>query len=233
MYKRLIKLLSCFIPDKKLRHKFREKFSLKNSVVSDKGKNNWLIILDDDGNETDSKYIKNFEVIFEGDNNEIKMYQSYLLGAKLRFVCKNDVKISIGKSPYWNFIKLEYFINDKSQLIIGNNCSFCGTEFVLHDEPGLCIEIGDDCMFSDDILLRPSDGHTLLDANTNEVLNYPSNIKVGNHCWIGKGVKILKGAIIPDNSVVGMGSIYTKGSNPSGTTVLDGGGIYRLSCTHG
>ena len=225
MNRRIVKLLSCFIPSRKLRHKFRDRFSPKCSILKDNGKNNRLIILDDEGQETESKYIKNLEVIFEGDNNEIRMYQSYLLGTKLSLVCKNDVKISIGKSPYWNHIKLEYFINDKSQLIVGDNCSFRGIEFVFYNEPELSVQIGDDCMFSDEILISPSDWHTLLDLESKKILNFPHDIKIGNHCWIGKCVKILKGANIPDNSVVGMGSIYTKGSNPD-ISRLFGGGVF-------
>lgn len=39
----------------------------------------------------------------------------------------------------------------------------------------------------------------------------PSNpISIGNHVWLGKEVKILKGVTIGNNTVVGMGSIVTR-----------------------
>ncbi len=226
MYKRLIKLLSCFIPDRKLRRKFREKFSPKNSVISDKGKNNRLIILDDDGNETDSKYIKNLKIYFEGDNSEFRFYQSTYFDSEVIICCKSNVCISMGKNLYAGSFLFPICVNDNVNLIIGDNVLLGETSIYLCDEPGLKVEIGDDCMFSSDIIIRPSDGHAILNYETKQPINYPQNIKIGNRCWIGKGVRILKGADIPDNSVVGMGSIYTRGSNPSDTTVLNGWGVF-------
>lgn len=226
MNRRIVKLLSCFIPSRKLRHKFRDRFSPKCSILKDNGKNNRLIILDDEGNETNSQYIKNLEVIFDGDNNEIKLYQDLNLHTLLRIRCKSGVCISIGKSVNAG-LEIPVWLSDNSKLKIGDYCYFVGVKLLMHDESGLTVNIGNDCLFSHDVMIRPSDGHTLLDMETKKILNLPQSIEIGNHCWICHAVKILKGAIIPDNSVVGMSSIYTKGSNPSAATVFDcGGGVF-------
>ena len=50
-----------------------------------------------------------------------------------------------------------------------------------------------------------------MDKDTKEFLNKPSHpVIIGNKCWIGEAVRIQKGAIIPDNTIVGAGSIVTK-----------------------
>ena len=45
---------------------------------------------------------------------------------------------------------------------------------------------------------------------------------IGEHCWIGGGVKFLKGSYVPKNSVIGMNSVYTKASNLSAATLSGG-----------
>lgn len=45
-------------------------------------------------------------------------------------------------------------------------------------------------------------------------------INIGNHCWIGSNVVILKGVTIGDNCVIGAGCIVYK-DVPSGTIVVN------------
>jgi carbonic anhydrase/acetyltransferase-like protein (isoleucine patch superfamily) len=52
------------------------------------------------------------------------------------------------------------------------------------------------------------------------ILNKPENISIGNHCWIGLGVLILKGAKVPNNCIIGAKSIYTKKSNQENENVI-------------
>ena len=228
----VVKLLSCLIPIRKYRRMFRDKYMHKNSVLADKGVNNRLIILDDEGNETDLKWIENLKIYFEGNNSEIRIYQSAWFQQELVIQCKSEVFVSIGKSCCIGNLSFPGGINDNNCLIIDDNTWICGAMIVLCDEPGRKVEIGKDCMFSNQIMIRYSDGHAILDYETKKIANFPKNIKIGNHCWLGWGVKVLKGANIPDNSVVGIDSVYTSGSNPA-AELFFGGGIYRLSCTFG
>ena len=71
------------------------------------------------------------------------------------------------------------------------------------------ITIGNDCMFSGKVEIWNSDTHLITDMEGNSI-NPSKPISIGNHGWLGKGVKILKGVTIGHNSVIGMGSIVTK-----------------------
>lgn len=73
---------------------------------------------------------------------------------------------------------------------------------------GTTITIGDYCLFSNNIEIHTTDYHKILKGN--EQANRPSNISIGNHCWIGLRCIILKGSVIPDNSVIGCCSLVNK-----------------------
>lgn len=76
-------------------------------------------------------------------------------------------------------------------------------------QEGKTIRIGKDCQFSSGIKLRTGDGHPIFTSD-NVVINRGKDIIVGDHVWVGQDVTLLKGAIIPDGSVVGIGSMVTK-----------------------
>ena len=228
MNKRVVKLLSCLMPIRKYRRMFRDKYTPKISVLEDKGKNNRLIILDDGGNETDLKGIENLEIYFEGDNNVIRFYKSSKIFSKLVIRCKSNVFISVGQNCKIYDLNLGGDVSDNVNLTIGDGTTLLGVIIFLCDEPGGKVEIGRDCMFSSYIVIRYSDGHAILDYKTKNPINFPKNVKIGNHCWIGWRANILKGANIPDNSVVGMGSIYTTSSNPDVDCVSGGGYLSAL-----
>lgn len=114
MNKKVVKFMSCFMPSKKLRHKFRDKYIPKNSIIEDSGENNRLIILDDDGNPLKSQYLKNLKISFCGNNSTIKLYQSLNLRRELMITCLDNNVVEIGKSPYEIGISLSSKLN--------NNC---------------------------------------------------------------------------------------------------------------
>lgn len=75
------------------------------------------------------------------------------------------------------------------------------------------INIGDDCMFSGNIEIWNSDTHLITDLMGNGI-NPSQPIVIGNHVWLGKSVKVLKGTTIGDGSIAGMNSIVTKDIPP-------------------
>jgi acetyltransferase-like isoleucine patch superfamily enzyme len=78
------------------------------------------------------------------------------------------------------------------------------------------VTIGNSCMLSDNIEIWASDSHPIYSTKTNEIINSEQPITIGNKVWIGTHVKILKGAIIEDDSIIAMGTILT-GKVPNNT----------------
>ncbi len=51
------------------------------------------------------------------------------------------------------------------------------------------------------------DAHLLYDCATGERINDPRTIVIGDHCWLGTGVSLLKGAFVASGAVVGARSV--------------------------
>ena len=68
------------------------------------------------------------------------------------------------------------------------------------------IRFGDGCLLSWDILVMDTDEHSLYNKE-NERINPDKAILVGDHVWIGCKCVLLKGAEVPDNTVVAAGTM--------------------------
>jgi len=105
------------------------------------------------------------------------------------------------------------------RVVVGEGTTSNGI-FVLLLENGSSVEIGRDCMFSSDISIFASDTHCILDAE-GRLLNAGRSVRIGDHVWCGQYAKILKNTSIPDNCVVGMGSVVTR-SFDEGNCIIAG-----------
>jgi acetyltransferase-like isoleucine patch superfamily enzyme len=65
------------------------------------------------------------------------------------------------------------------------------------------ITIGEGVLISEQVLIRDSDDHKIL--NSNQVITKPINI--GNHVWIGAKATILKGVTIGDGAIIAAGAV--------------------------
>ena len=74
------------------------------------------------------------------------------------------------------------------------------------------IRFGDDCLLSWDILVMDTDEHPLYNKE-NERINPDKAIQIGDHVWIGCKCVLLKGAEVPDNTVVAAGTLLTSSFN--------------------
>jgi acetyltransferase-like isoleucine patch superfamily enzyme len=126
------------------------------------------------------------EIRLDGDNNLIE------IGPRARF--------SSGK----------IFLRQTSgqHIRIGADTTVQGA-YLLVDEAA-SIDIGRDCMFSTDILIRTGDKHSILDAVSGERLNPSRDVKIADRVWLGRAVQILKGTVIQSESVVGAGSLVSR-----------------------
>lgn len=91
-------------------------------------------------------------------------------------------------------------------LSIGNNFSVAPHLRIFVSK---AIEIGDNNMWSFYNLVMDTDAHPIYNRN-GCLINNPQKIVFGNKCWLGAYCKILKGADIPDGSIIGAGSTITK-----------------------
>lgn len=65
------------------------------------------------------------------------------------------------------------------------------------------VKIGENCMISSKINIMQSDCHPIFDVRTGKRINSSKNVIVDKHVWLGREVKLLPGAHIGMNSVVG------------------------------
>lgn len=210
MNKKVVKFMSCFMPSKKLRHKFRDKYIPKNSIIEDSGENNRLIILDDDGNPLKSQYLKNLKISFCGNNSTIKLYQSLNLRRELMITCLDNNVVEIGKSPYEIGISLSSKLNNNCWVRIGTNCRILDAQLFVSNESDVGIDIGNNCLFGSRVYIRTSDGHPIYDIKTGKLINSAQTVKIGNNCWVGYNAIILKGSNVPNGSIIGANSTFLR-----------------------
>lgn len=176
--------------------------TFSSNQIKIRGKNN---IIKKSGN-----FLKKCKIIVIGNNNTIDFGDtSYLLNTKITIKGNNN-KVQIGSKVYINNGDI-YLEDSENNLYIGDKTIVAGaTHFALTE--GKKINIGKDCLFSNNIVLRTGDSHSILNEK-GERINYGKNINLKDHIWITQNVTILKGAEIAENSIIGTGSIVTKSFN--------------------
>lgn len=96
------------------------------------------------------------------------------------------------------------------KIVIGKNSSFTQICHINAQEDGSSIVIGENCMFSNHIIVRTSDSHPIIDITTGERINKAEDIKIGNHVWIAPNTKIMKGSEIADGCIIGSDTTISK-----------------------
>lgn len=162
----------------------------------------------------------------QGINNIIKIHDSKITKSSFSFKGNNNcITFDDNANMYYTNINI---VGDNNKVTFngcsgilslvlrGNNCkvtigkySTMETCYMVCMGEENSITIGNDCMFSGKVEIWNSDTHLITDMDSNGI-NPSKPINIGNHVWLGKDVKILKGVTIGNNSVVGMGSIVTK-----------------------
>ncbi|MBT0772039.1 acyltransferase [Kineosporia sp. J2-2] len=78
------------------------------------------------------------------------------------------------------------------------------------------VEIGADCAISWGVRILDSDVHALLKDGVEQPRHAP--VVIGDHCWLGTGATVLKGAELGDHCVAGASAVVTGRFGP-GTLV--------------
>lgn len=95
---------------------------------------------------------------------------------------------------------------------IGPNTTSNGTRIVCDNSSFLC---GADVMFSDGVIVQTCDQHGIVDLRDGRIVNdHPATTVVGDHVWIGRAAKVMKGVTIGTGAIVGMASVVTRDVAP-------------------
>ena len=113
---------------------------------------------------------------------------------------------------------MDVWIEDnKNALVVGPKTSFAGKIHLACTE-GRKIEIGADCLFSSEIVIRTGDSHSILDSEGRRI-NQAQDVIIGDHVWMTHRAMVTKGAKIPSHCIVGTGAIVTKSFEETNTVL--------------
>ena len=150
-------------------------------------------------------------VIFDirGDDNTIEIKEDCILNNVVFNIRGNGHRVLINHGCRFKRGGNIRFEDSFCLLSIGEKSTFEDIHLAL-TEPNSKITIGKDCMFAYDIDVRTGDSHSIISQESNERINYAKDIIIGNHVWVAAHSILLKGSIIPDNSVVATGSVVSQ-----------------------
>ncbi len=177
-----------------------------------RGKNNRIIITETDGTEkilSGRAVIPGLDLTFDGDGNVLRLQKPFVFDGCEMLLCGGS-RFEM-KSSRHVIEKASFCVHNRGSVAIGHDFSAQnGLQITGFDEKDLSLRIGDDCMFSYNVLIRMSDGHALYRLADGKLLNKAKGISIGRHVWAGMNAVFLKGAVVPDDCVVGACSTVTK-----------------------
>lgn len=144
----------------------------------------------------------------KGNNNSITISSGCIIKNTKFYIRGNNNTILLEEGCYFSGGSF-WIEGSNGKIILRKNTSVVSAHLCVQ-EKDTAIEIGEDCMFSNNIIIRTSDSHPLFNKLTNERLNKPASVKIGDHVWLAAKVTVMKGVSIGKGSIVGYGTIVTK-----------------------
>ena len=108
---------------------------------------------------------------------------------------------------------IDVVINGPAAALFGRNVSSVGSQWIIEGE-NRCLIVGDDSMISWQVEARNYDSHAIFDLETGAIVNEPTDIIIGAHCWIGQKVVISRGISVGNGTILGIGAIVTSDVPP-------------------
>jgi len=152
-----------------------------------------------------------------GTGNHIEIGQHCIVKNLKIYVVGNNNRISIGSDVIFKSGIIWIEGNDNEVLIGANTTVESADLFVTENSNGLTI--GEDCMLAENICFRTGDSHPILDRLTGDIINSAQSISIGRHNWLGEGVTLLKGATLPDDTIVATKSVVTRKFSDSNSII--------------
>lgn len=167
------------------------------------------IIVIEDGKDIEVKNVSGIKIEWLGDNAILKINTPFNF-SNCTFQIGNSDEIEVLENSNIRNLFIRCASHD-SVIKIGKKFSIAGGQFILpngHNKQSLII--GDNCLFSSNIFIQTSDGHSILDMEGNVLNNNGGQVKIGNHVWLGHGVSVLKKAAVADDTVVAESAVVSK-----------------------
>lgn len=185
------------------------KFFKRTKRTVNTGRNNKIILIKNGQEYPYHDEINGLVIHILGNNNKVILHYPIKAMNSFIFIASDNSLVDIGTSICLANLNIDCNNGTHQQCIIGPNTTVYGMTIKLCEKA--VVNIGADCMFSNYINIWASDGHSIIDIKTGKILNHSDTpVIIGNHVWIGEGVKISKKTHIHDNCIVGMGAICTK-----------------------
>ena len=166
-------------------------------IKTDIGVSNKLVI--------ENSVIKRTSINVQGDHNEV-IIKGAIGSSKIHVKGKNNtIKIDEGCGVE-NTVVVVNGVNCK--VVIGKRTSV-GSMYMVCMGTENYIVIGEECMIADRVEIWATDSHPIFDES-GKICNPSKPIKIGNHVWLGKCAKVLKGVTIHDNAIIGMDALIKK-----------------------
>lgn len=145
-----------------------------------------------------------------GENNQIIIGKDTFLKDTIFRIRGNENQIIIDDDCTIG-AKCSFWIEGTNSIIhIGRQSTFTHTVHFCAQEDNISINVGMDCMFSNNIVVRTSDSHPIYRIDDNQRINPAKSVTIGNHVWVAPNTKIMKGVNIENGSIIGSDTIVTK-----------------------
>ena len=150
--------------------------------------------------------LKKVNIRIKGSNNKIVIGDFAQLPGACITIHGSGNTVTIGDWSYLGGTDL-FVEDDGGSITIGQHSKFLGKTHLAVIE-GTSITIGRDCLFSSEVHVRTGDSHSVLNLEGKRI-NPSADITIGDHVWMGTKTTCLKGAAVPDNSIVGACALVT------------------------
>lgn len=180
----------------------------ENLLIND-GKNNSIVFFDENGIETPiNTPVKGVDIIIHGNNNVLRLGRKIIAQDSVIRIENDNAFVEINDTN--KFFHAHIIVSDGvgQKLRWGKGTTCWGAVIFLEEFSQVLI--GEDCMLADSNI-RGSDGHSILDNQTGEIINKQKHpLIIENHVWCAGGSKITKNAHIHTGCIVAANAVATK-----------------------
>lgn len=177
-------------------------------------------IVDPNNQKSDNNFIvgspifTNSSIVFEGQNNTL-IFEDNVEVLNSNFTFKGDNSL-VYISSSQKSVMLKVLIYNDSVIYVGKNCAYNNcVELIVGESKNIII--GDDCLFSSQVIIRTDDAHQIYDIATLKRINQGKSVYIGDHVWCSARVIILKGSMLHSGCLIGSDAVVTGKEVPSNT----------------